>query len=420
MALIVQKFGGTSVGSIERIENAVNRVIEAKKKGHDVVVVSSAMAGITDSLLELAKKVDPALQFTREVDMLLATGEQQAIALFAMMLQKKGYKAISLCGWQVPIITDNVHTKARILEIKTEKLKKLLSEGYIPVIAGFQGVSEEGEITTLGRGGSDTSAVALAAALKADICEIYTDVDGIYTADPRIVPNARKIKKISYEEMLEMASLGAKVMQIRSVEFGSKYGVRIHVRSSFSPEEGSWIVSEEEVLEDLRKLGLSEEEIMEKIAVRGITLDNKEVQFTIVKVPDKPGIAAKIFQALGDAHIPVDMIVQTVSVDGYTDMSFTVPENDSLRAEEIVNKVAKEIGAQRVIKDENIAKVSVVGLGMRHAYGVAGKMFKILADNNINIKAISTSEIRISCLIDRKYGELAVRVLHEAFVEENC
>ncbi|NPB05056.1 MAG: aspartate kinase [Aquificae bacterium] len=403
MALIVQKFGGTSVGSLERIENAARKVAKAKEAGHDVVVVSSAMAGTTDRLIELAKRVQP-LPDPRELDMLLATGEQQAIALFAMTLQKMGYKAVSLCGWQVPIITDDVHTKARIKEVHTKKLKELLARGYVPIVAGFQGVTKDGEITTLGRGGSDTSAVALAAALKADVCEIYTDVDGIYTADPRIVPNARKIKKISYEEMLELASLGAKVMQIRSVEFGSKYGVRIHVRSSFKDEEGSWIVPEEE--------------IMEKVAVRGITSSDKEVQFTVVKVPDKPGIAAKIFKALGDAHIAVDMIVQTVSVDGYTDMSFTVPETDAPVAKEIVEKVARDIGAEKVLMDNNVAKISVVGLGMRSAYGVAGKMFEILAKHNINIKAISTSEIRISCLIDRKYTELAVRALHEAFIED--
>ncbi|RTZ59473.1 MAG: aspartate kinase [Gammaproteobacteria bacterium] len=404
MALIVQKFGGTSVGSLERIENAARRVAQAKKQGHDVVVVSSAMAGTTDRLINLAKEVQP-IPNPRELDMLLATGEQQAIALFAMTLQKMGFKAVSLCGWQVPVITDDVHTKARIKEIHTKKLKELLSKGYIPIVAGFQGVTKDGEITTLGRGGSDTSAVALAAALKADFCEIYTDVDGIYTADPRIVPNARKIEKIAYEEMLELASLGAKVMQIRSVEFGSKYGVRIHVRSSFSEEEGSWIVPEEE--------------IMEKVAVRGITSTDKEVQFTVVKVPDKPGIAAKIFKALGDAHIAVDMIVQTVSVNGYTDMSFTVSENDAPLAKEIIEKVAKEIGAERVLMDTDVSKVSVVGLGMRSAYGVAGKMFDVLAKHNINIKAISTSEIRISCLIDRKYTELAVRALHEAFIEND-
>jgi aspartate kinase len=404
MALIVQKFGGTSVGSLERIENAARKVIKAKEQGHDVVVVSSAMAGTTDRLIQMAKQIQP-IPNPRELDMLLATGEQQAIALFAMTLEKLGYKAISLCGWQVPIITDDVHTKARIKEIKTQKLRELLSKGYIPIVAGFQGVTKSGEITTLGRGGSDTSAVAIAAALKADVCEIYTDVDGIYTTDPRICPNARKIKKIAYEEMLELASLGAKVMQIRSVELGSKYGVRIHVRSSFKDEEGSWIVPEEE--------------IMEKVAVRGIAADTKEVQFTVVKVPDQPGIAAKIFKALGDAHIAVDMIVQTVSVDGYTDMSFTVPENDAPQAKEIVEKVAREIGAEKVLMDPNVAKISVVGLGMRSAYGVAGKMFEILAKHGINIKAISTSEIRISTLIDRKFTELAVRALHEAFIEND-
>jgi aspartate kinase len=403
MALIVQKFGGTSVGSLEKIENAARKVAKAKEAGHDVVVVSSAMAGTTDRLIKMAKRIQE-IPNPRELDMLLATGEQQAIALFAMTLQKMGYKAVSLCGWQVPVITDDVHTKARIKEIHTKKLKEFLSKGYIPIVAGFQGVTKDGEITTLGRGGSDTSAVALAAALKADVCEIYTDVDGIYTADPRVVPNARKIDKISYEEMLELASLGAKVMQIRSVEFGSKYGVRIHVRSSFKDEEGSWIVPEEE--------------IMEKVAVRGITSSDREVQFTIVKVPDRPGIAARIFGALGDAHIAVDMIVQTVSVDGYTDMSFTVSETDAPQAKEIVEKIAKEIGAEKVLMDDKVAKISVVGLGMRSAYGVAGKMFEILARHGVNIKAISTSEIRISCLIDRKFTELAVRALHEAFIED--
>ncbi len=402
MKILVQKFGGTSVANLERIELCAKRVIEAYKKGYKPVVVSSAMAGETDSLIELAKKVTPRPP-EREMDMLLATGEQRAIALFAMTLQKLGYPAVSLCGWQVPIITDNVHTKARIRKIGVSRLLNLIKEGYIPVVAGFQGVTEDWEITTLGRGGSDTTAVALAAALKAD-CEINTDVPGVFTADPRIVSRAKKIPKISYEEMLELASLGAKVMQIRSVEFAAKYGVRIHVRSTFSDEEGTWIVPEEEV--------------MEKVVVRGVTSDTNETQFTIVRVPDKPGIAAEIFKTLGDAHIVVDMIVQNVSHDGYTDMSFTVNKNDADKTEELVKKIAQKIGAESVLRDDRVAKISIVGIGMKSAYGVAGRMFEILAKNGINIKAISTSEIKISCLIDEKFTELAVRALHEEFIEE--
>ena len=401
MKILVQKFGGTSVGSLERIENAAMRVIQAVERGYRVVVVSSAMAGETDALIDLAHRITD-LPNEREMDVLLSTGEQKAVALFAMTLRKLGYPAVSLCGWQVPIVTDGVHTKARIKKIGTQRLRNLLEEGYIPVVAGFQGVTEDWEITTLGRGGSDTTAVALASALGAD-CEIYTDVPGVFTADPRVVPNARKVPCISYEEMLELASLGAKVMQIRSVEFAAKYRVRIHVRSSFSEEEGTWI--------------LPEEEVMEKVVVRGITVDTKESRITVVRVPDRPGIAAKIFKALGDAHIVVDMIVQNVSHEGYTDMSFTVSRTDARKAEEIVRKVAKEIGAKDVIRDDRVAKVSIVGLGMRSSYGTAGKMFEVLAKNGINIMAISTSEIKISCLIEEKYAELAVRELHEAFIE---
>ncbi len=402
MKLLVMKFGGTSVGSLERIENAGRRVLKKLKEGYRVVVVSSAMAGETDRLINLAKQIEP-IPPERELDMLLATGEQQAIALFAMTLQKLGVPAVSLCGWQVPVITDGVHTKARVQKIGVQRLKNLISEGYVPVVAGFQGVSENWEITTLGRGGSDLSAVALAYALGAD-CEIYTDVEGVFTADPRLVPNARKIPVISYEEMLEMASLGAKVMQARSIEFAMKYNVRIHVRSSFSEAEGTWIVPEEEV--------------MEKSVVRAITLDRNESRITVVRVPDRPGIAYKIFKALGDAHIVVDMIVQNVSHQGYTDMSFTVNKADAPKAEQIVKKVAHEIGAQEVVRDDRIAKVSVVGIGMRSSYGTAAKVFEVLYKNGINIMAISTSEIKISCLIEDKYGELAVRELHSAFIEE--
>ena len=377
MKLLVVKFGGTSVGSLERIYNSAKRVVEKLKEGYKVVVVSSAMAGETDRLINLAKQIEP-LPSERELDMLISTGEQQAIALFAMTLQKLGVPAVSLCGWQVPIITDKIHTKARIQKIGVQRLKNLLQEGYTPVVAGFQGVTEDWEITTLGRGGSDLSAVALAYALGAD-CEIYTDVEGVFTADPRIVPNAKKIPVISYEEMLEMASLGAKVMQARSIEFAMKYGVRIHVRSSFTDNEGTWIVPEEEV--------------MEKSVVRAITLERNESRITVVRVPDKPGIAYSIFKALGDAHIVVDMIVQNVSHEGYTDMSFTVNKADAPKAEEIVRKVAQSIGAKEVVRDDRIAKVSVVGIGMRSSYGTAAKMFEVLYKNGINIMDISTSEI---------------------------
>jgi aspartate kinase len=396
------KFGGTSVGNLERIENAARRVIKRLQEGYRVVVVSSAMAGETDRLINLAKQID-RFPSEREVDMLISTGEQQAIALFALTLNKLGVPAVSLCGWQVPIITDKVHTKARIKKIGIQRIKNLLEEGYTVVVAGFQGVSEDWEITTLGRGGSDLSAVALAHALNCD-CEIYTDVPGVFTADPRIVSRPKKIHYISYEEMLEMASLGAKVMQARSIEFAMKYGVRIHVRSSFLEEEGTWIVPEEEV--------------MEKVEVRAITLDTKESRLTVVRVPDRPGIAYSLFKALGDAHIVVDMIVQNVSHQGYTDMSFTVNKADADKAEEIVRRVAKEIGAEGVERDDNVAKVSVVGIGMKSSYGTAAKMFEVLFKNNINIMAISTSEIKISCLIEEKYGELAVRELHSAFIKE--
>ncbi len=402
MSLIVQKYGGTSVGSIERIKNVANKVKKAVDAGHQVVVVSSAMSGETDRLLglthELSARPDP-----REQDMVVSTGEQVAIGLLAIALKEMGVDAISLTGWQVPIITDNAHTKARIKRIDTNRIKKELEDGKVVIVAGFQGISEEGNITTLGRGGSDTTAVALAAALKAEVCEIYTDVSGVFTADPRIVENARKIPMISYEEMMEMASLGSKVMQIRSVEFAAKYGVKIHVKSSFIDEDGTWIVEENEE--------------MERVAVRGISHDLKESKITVVKVPDKPGIAAKLFKALGDNNIVVDMIVQNVSHEGHTDISFTVNKVDADFAEEIAREVAKEVGAQGVERDDKIAKISVIGLGMKTHSGTAGKMFEVLYREGINIYAISTSEIKISCLIDEKYAELAVRALHEAFIE---
>ncbi|WP_029522648.1 aspartate kinase [Persephonella sp. KM09-Lau-8] len=402
MPLIVQKYGGTSVGSIERIKNVANKVKRAVEAGNKVVVVSSAMSGETDRLLgltrELSSRPDP-----REQDMVVSTGEQVAIGLLAIALKELGIDAISLTGWQVPIITDNAHTKARIRKIDTNRIHAELDKGKVVIVAGFQGIDEYGDITTLGRGGSDTTAVALAAALNADVCEIYTDVTGVFTADPRIVENARKIPVISYEEMMEMASLGSKVMQIRSVEFAAKYGVKIHVKSSFIDEDGTWIVEENEE--------------MERVAVRGISHELKESKITVVKVPDKPGIAAKLFKSLGDNNIVVDMIVQNVSHEGYTDISFTVNKTDADFAEEIAKEVAQEVGAAGVERNDRIAKISVVGLGMKTHAGTAGKMFEVLYREGINIYAISTSEIKISCLIDEKYAELAVRALHEAFIE---
>ncbi len=402
MPLIVQKFGGTSVGTVERIKNVAKRIKRAVDNGNKVVVVSSAMAGETDRLINLTKEVSKKPE-PREYDVVVSTGEQVAIGLLAIALKDLGVDAVSLTGWQVPIFTDNVYTKARIKKIGIRRINKELEKGRVVVVAGFQGITENRNITTLGRGGSDTTAVALATALNADFCEIYTDVKGVYTADPRIVPNAKKIPVISYEEMMEMASLGSKVMQIRSVEFAAKYGVKIHVRSTFSEEEGTWIQEENEE--------------MEKVVVRGISHNLKESKITVVNVPDKPGIAAKLFKALGDANIVVDMIVQNVSHKGHTDISFTVEKTDADEAEEIAKKVAKEIGASTVERNDKIAKVSVVGLGMRTHSGTAGKMFNVLAKEGINIYAISTSEIKISCLIDEDRAEDAIRALHKEFIE---
>ncbi len=401
MALVVQKFGGTSMGSIDRIVSKVaQKVIKEKEKGNDVVVVVSAMAGETDRLINLVKSITEEPN-ERDMDFVVSTGEQVSAGLLSIALNHMGYPAVALSGWQAGIKTDKAFTKARILEIDTEKIKRQLEEGKIVVITGFQGITEEGDITTLGRGGSDTSAVAIAAALKADRCDIYTDVDGVYTADPRIVPEARRIPVLSYEEMLELASLGAKVLQIRSVEFAMKYSVPLRVRSTFSEDEGTLIKEEDET--------------MERVVVRGIAHNKNEARITVERVPDKPGIAAKLFDALAEANIPVDMIVQNVSVDGYTDISFTVEKNDAAKAERITKEVAEEIGARGIIRDDRIAKVSVVGLGMRSHAGVAGKVFETLAKYGINILMISTSEIKISCIIDEKFTELAVRVLHEAF-----
>ncbi len=401
MALIVQKFGGTSVGTIERIANVANKVIKEVKNGNQVIVVVSAMAGETDRLINLAKQVDE-LPFEREMDVLVSTGEQVSIALLAMTLIKMGYKAKSFLGFQIPIYTDGVFTKARITEIEPDNIQKALNEGNIVVVAGFQGIDREGNITTLGRGGSDTTAVAIAAALNADRCDIYTDVDGVYTTDPNVCPKAKKIKKISYEEMLEYASLGAKVLHLRSVEFAQKYNIKLQVRSSFKDEEGTIVCKEEE--------------IMEQPVVTGIAYDKNQAKISIIKVPDKPGIAAKIFGKIADENISVDMIVQNISEDGKsTDLTFTVTKNDFKKAMDLVKEIAKDIGAEDVVGDENISKVSIIGVGMRSHSGVAAKMFEALAKENINIQMISTSEIKVSCIIDEKYTELAVRVLHDAF-----
>ncbi len=398
--LIVQKYGGTSVANLERIKKVAERVISYKKKGYDLVVVVSAMAGETDRLIKLAKEItpDPPL---RELDMLLSTGEQVTSSLLAITLHTLGFPAISFLGFQVPIYTTDLFTRAKIKDIKIDKIKKALADDRVVVVAGFQGVTEGGDITTLGRGGSDTTAVALAAALKADLCEIYTDVEGVYTADPRIVPQAKKLSKISYEEMLEMASSGAKVLEMRSVELAMIYKVPLVVRSSFNYEEGTLITEEDEE--------------MEKVVVSGVTYNKNEARISIYGVPDKPGIAAKIFGPIGEAGIVVDMIIQTARTDNKADLTFTVPRNDFKEAIEIVRKTCEEIGVERIEGDDKIAKISIVGAGMRIHPGVATKMFGTLAKHGINIMMISTSEIKISCVIDEKYTELAVRALHEAF-----
>lgn len=400
-SLIVQKYGGSSVANPERIKNVAKRVVRYKKEGHDVVVVVSALGDTTDELIELAYKVtdDPS---EREMDMLISTGEQISCALLAMAVEKLGTPAISFTGAQVGIITDTSHTKARILNISAaDKIREKLKEGKVVIVAGFQGISIKKEITTLGRGGSDLTAVALASALGAKICEIYTDVDGVYTADPRIVKNAKKLSKISYDEMLELASLGAKVMQARSVEYGKRYDIPIHVRTSFSNVEGTIICKEAKS--------------MEKIDVSGVALQKDEAKVTICDVPDKPGIAAIIFKELGSNNIVIDMIVQNVSRTGTTDVSFTVLTEDLAKTMKVAKRVAREIGAGEVIKDENIAKISIVGIGMRSHAGIAARMFKALASKKINIEMISTSEIKISCVIGKKSAESALKVLHDEF-----
>ncbi|MBI4593543.1 MAG: aspartate kinase [Candidatus Rokubacteria bacterium] len=399
MALIVQKYGGSSVADAEKIRNVARRVAQ-DARGNQLVVVVSAMGKTTDGLVALAHEVAPAPQ-PREVDMLLATGEQVTIALLAMALHALGVKARSFTGPQVGVRTDTAHTRARITRITAERARQALDAGEIAVVAGFQGLSEKEEITTLGRGGSDLTAVALAAALKADVCEIYTDVDGVYTADPNVVPEARKLARITHDEMLELASLGARVLQSRSVEFAKKYAVPVHVRSTFKPDPGTLVTREEHG--------------MEEVVVTGITHDRSQAKISILRVPDRPGIAAQVFGAVAGKNIVVDMIVQNISRDGYTDMSFTVPRGDHARAVQAIEEIARAIGAQGVVHDERVAKVSIVGVGMRSHSGVASQMFDVLAREGINIQMISTSEIAVSCVIEDKYAELAVRALHDAF-----
>lgn len=400
MALIVQKYGGTSVGNVERIHRVAERVAEAKKAGHDLVVVLSAMSGETDRLLRLAHEVTPTPD-ERELDMLLSTGERVTIALLAMDLRGRGINAQSFTGRQVGIITDSSHTKARIAKVTAERIREALAEGVIPIVAGFQGINERSDVTTLGRGGSDLTAVALAAALKADRCVIYTDVDGVYTADPNIVPSARRLDRVSYEEMLELASLGAKVLQSRSVEFAAKHGVPLEVRSSFKEGQGTIV--------------MTEDADMERVAVSGVTGDRNQAKLTIVGVPDRPGVAARIFGPVAEANINVDMIIQNVSQASLTDISFTIPRVDLPKAVGLVQRIAKDIDAKSVAVTEAIAKVSLVGVGMRSHSGVAARMFEVLSREGINIMMISTSEIKISCVIDEKYLELAMRALHGAF-----
>lgn len=399
--LIVQKYGGTSVGSIDRIQEVAERVAATRGAGHQVAVVLSAMSGETNRLLALARQIAEQPD-ARESDVLVSTGEQVSIALLAMTLKARGVPAVSLLGHQVQIETDAAYGRARITQVRTPRLSNALKDGNIVVIAGFQGVNAQQDITTLGRGGSDTTAVAIAAALQADVCEIYTDVDGVYSADPRICPHAHKLERISYDEMLELASLGAKVLQIRSVEFAKRYQVPVHVRSSFSQDEGTWLVPEDQS--------------MEEVTVSGVTSDLDQAKITLMRVPDRPGLAAKLFAPIAQDNIVVDMIIQNASADEKTDVTFTVPRGDVQKALERVKNVAPEIGAEDVVYDTEVVKVSIVGLGMRSHAGVASRMFEVLAAEGINIQMISTSEIKISIVIAAKYAELAVRVLHDAFI----
>ena len=401
MSLLVQKYGGTSVASIDRIKQVAAKVLAARRAGHDLVVVVSAMAGETNRLIALAQQISD-LPDDREKDVLLASGEQVSVALLTLALKEAGQPARSFLGHQVRIATDKAYGKARILSIDSTKILQSLKAGEVVVIAGFQGVDEDDNITTLGRGGSDTSAVALAAFLSAQACEIYTDVEGVYTTDPGICPHARKLARISYDEMIELASTGAKVLEIRSVEFAKNFSVPVHVRSTFTDVEGTWLINEEEGMSD--------------VLVSGVACDRNEAKITLLKVPDRPGLAAQIFGPIAEAHIVVDMIIQNVSEDGTTDLTFTVPKADHKRALAIVEKTARAVNAKGVKVDTEMAKISIVGVGMRTHAGVAAKMFEALAREGINIEMISTSEIKISVVIQAKYTELAVRVLHEAFI----
>lgn len=405
MPLIVQKYGGTSVGDLGRIANVARRVASYKDRGDDLVVVVSAMAGETDRLINLAKQISPTPN-ERELDVLVSTGEQVTISLLAMTLESMGYRARSYCGWQIPLVTDSAFCSARVTDVHRDNIEKDLKEGAIVIVAGFQGVDDRGNITTLGRGGSDTSAVAVAAGLKADLCEIFTDVDGVYTTDPNISPDARKIKQIAYEEMLEMASLGAKVLYIRAVEFAMRHSVPLVVRSSFNDNEGT-LVTEENTE-------------MEKESVRAVTCNTKEAKIKVAGVPDVPGVASQVFGAMAEANIVVDMIIQNSSADGKTDITFTVPESDLEKGLEVCQSLKDILAAEDIRGTKDIAKVSIIGLGMRSHSGVASKMFAALAREGINIQMISTSEIKISCVVKRKYAELAVRVLHDVFEMEKA
>jgi aspartate kinase len=404
MALIVQKYGGTSVGNTDRIKNVAARVARYRAAGDQVVVVVSAMSGVTDGLIKMAREIMP-LPSEREMDMLLATGEQTTIALTAMALQSMGVKAVSLTGAQAGIVTDGVHTKAKIQNITPKKIHEHLNAGQVVIVAGFQGQTPEGQITTLGRGGSDLTAIALAAALKANLCQIYTDVDGVYTADPRVVRNARKLEEISYDEMLELASLGAKVMQSRSVEFAKKFGVVFEVKSSLNDNPGTIVKEETKNMED--------------VVIRGVTLDKNQAKVTMVGVPDRPGVASRIFNALANAAVNVDMIVQNVSHSGTTqatDLSFTVDKPDLLKAQKVIESLKAEVGYKTMIADEKIGKLSIVGVGMRSHSGVAAKMFETLAKEGVNIDMISTSEIKISVVISLVHGDAATKAVHAAFL----
>jgi aspartate kinase len=400
MALVVQKYGGTSVGNLDKIANVAKKVIRTKEEGNDVVVVLSAMSGETDRLIQLAQKAADEPE-PREYDSLISTGEQVTVTLLAIMLNGMGYPAKSFLGFQVRVLTDQAFKKARILNVDTEAIRDELKKGTIVVVAGFQGIDRENNITTLGRGGSDTSAVALAAALKADVCDIYTDVDGVYTTDPNICSNARRLDRITYDEMLEMARAGAKVLHPRSVELAKKYNVPVYVKSSFTDEGGTLVTREEKD--------------MEKEVVAGVTYDRDQAKITVIHVPDRPGVAARLFTPLSEHNILVDMIIQNASIQGHTDLTFTVSRKDIREATRIISEVVQEVGAEKLEVDDNVAKVSIIGVGMISHTGVAARMFETLAREGINIMMISTSEIKVSCVVEAKYTELAVTVLHEAF-----